>query len=468
MSATEGKRYVVAWLSPGENASSFTRSCQRLQAWDHANHQRLRGFVHEECGAGGISSGRNSAVRKFLATDADWLVFIDSDMGFDPWAVDQLVDVADPDERPIVGGLCFALWRGPEGEAGSRRTAMKPTVYRYFETDRTCGVYPVHDYPRDSLVRCDATGSAFIAIHRGVFERMAAEQSHHPLRPWYDETPHLDKIFSEDLTFCLRAGQLGIPTHVHTAIKTSHYKQSYLVEAGHDPRRPLWAVVPVKGRNDLTRGLLDDLARDGLSGGLVLIDNGSDPDDRAELEEMVDGMPFHVHLLDLPDAGIHTMWNAGLDVAEAAHWPCDVAVLNNDVRLGPGALDALQGALADDPTLGVVGPNYDGRDGDGVEDVDDIAAGRHDGTGGLPGFAFMFRGESGYRFPEELNWWFGDSDMLLSVLASGMRAGIVLAASCEHVDGGSGTGDWSDPEMKPLLDADREWFRAKWTPDPEE
>ena len=113
----------------------------------------------------------------------------------------------------------------------------------------------------------------------------------------------------------------------------------------------------------------------------------------------------------------------------------------------------------------MVGPNYDGRTfPEGVDclSVKKLCNARYDGTGGLPGFAFMLRGEDGYRFPEELNWWFGDADLLRTLLTQDRLALITRHAVCKHLDGGSQTGDWGDPEMQKLLAADQRWFVEKW------
>jgi hypothetical protein len=35
---------------------------------------------------------------------------------------------------------------------------------------------------------------------------------------------------SEDLSFCMRAGALDIPVHVHTGVQASHHKPIWLAE----------------------------------------------------------------------------------------------------------------------------------------------------------------------------------------------------------------------------------------------
>lgn len=450
---------VIGWLHPGEVSTSFMLSMVRFQAYDLVNNQRLRGLIPEECGAARIQDGRNHVVEKFLRTDAEWLAFVDADMGFDADAFDQLIAVADKDERPIVGGLAFAQRKGPDTAAGARRFQSIPTIYQWVDDGAVAGCAPIADYPRDTLVKCDATGAAFFIAHRSVFEKLA-EVFPQP-RVWFDETIYKGQVFGEDITFFLRCKEHDIPLHVHTGVKTSHYKHVYLTEDTyqHPSTIPTFVVVPMKNRMDLTRRLLDDLEAQGGYERIFVFDNGSNQKTRNELDTM---RRDRVTVVDADGWNIHQMWNRGLDMACAASWPCNVAVLNNDLHIGPDFLDGLAGPLRADPRLAVVSPNYDGRDGGGVEYVDDMCAGRYDGTGGLAGFAFMLKGEAGYRFPEELQWWFGDNDMLSHVLYAGSKAGIVRDVTVEHVDGGSQTGEWETDEMRDLLVKDRAWFDAKW------
>lgn len=453
---------LVAYLHGGEVAHSFHHSCRNLWIWDAIHDRRIAGFIAQECGAGRITDGRNAAVWRFLATDAEWLLFIDSDMGFDSDAVDRLVAVADPEKRPVVGALAFGQRRGAGGPAGSIRLQQFPTIYQWVVGSGISGCAPMHDYPPNALVQCDGTGAAFLLIHRSVFERMKDEYPAH--RPWFDEMIQAGRPFGEDLTFCWRLRELGIPLHVHTGVETSHYKQAYLTAETQQALAdiPTYVVIPMKDRLDLTRALVEQLVEQDEASGIFILDNGSSPETKAGLKEL-EQLP-RVDVGDAVGLNIHQMWNAGINEAVRRAWPCNIAVLNNDLKIGERFLSGLARELRRDPLLAVVCPNYDGRVGDGVQYVEDICANRYDGTGGLAGFAFMLKAESDYRFPEQLQWWFGDNDMMCHVAYGGSRAGIVLGTTVEHVDGGSQTADWDDPAMKAVLDADREWFQSKWKP----
>lgn len=454
---------VVAYLHGGEVAHSFHHSCRNLWTHDALHEQRLAGFIAQECGAGRITDGRNDVVTQFLATPGEWLAFVDSDMGFDPDTFDRLIDAADPVERPIVGALAFGQRRGGLGPHGSVRMEQFPTIYQWVDGGAVAGCAPIYDYPRDALVPCDATGAACFIVHRDVLGRMAA--TFPAPRRWFDETVIKGRVFGEDLTFFRRCRELGYPVHVHTGVRTSHYKRAYLTEDSQPLQSeiPNFVVIPMKDRMDLTRSLLEQLAAQDEYAAIFVLDNGSSEQTKAELYD-AGALPPRVHVADAAGFNIHQMWNAGIGEAVRRAWPCNIAILNNDLKIGPDFLSGLAAALRSDPLMAAVSPNYDGREiaGADVQSVRDICAGRYDGTGGLAGFAFMLKGESGYRFPEQLRWWYGDNDMIAHILYAGSKAGIALGVSCEHVDGGSQTADWDDPEMQTVLTRDREWFQAKW------
>lgn len=448
--------YVVAYLHPGEVAHNFHKSCRDLMNHDLLNKQRLRGFIDIECGSGRITDSRNQAVRKFLSVStADWLVFIDADMGFEPDAVDRIIDAAHPTDRPMVGGLCFGQRKEGAGPGNSRVYVPVPTLYRWYDVDDTCGFAPDYEYPTDQLVEVDGTGAAFFCVHRTVLEGLATKFPEP--RPWFDETIYKGQVFGEDLTFCRRVQESGHSIHVHTGVSISHRKSTYLEESLLKVdvlKVPTHVVIPFKNRADLTRPLLDELTAQGGYDHIWLYDNGSNAKTKNWLRTL--GRE-DVTVIDAEGWNIHEMWNDGIDRATAAAARVNVAILNNDIKCGPDMLATLAKAMRADPLLSVVCPNYDSRDGTGVHLVQDICAGRYDGTGGLAGFAFMIRGEAGYRFPTELQWWGGDNHLVATAVKAGAKVGIVLDASVEHIDGGSQTGDWD--AMSDVLQADLEAMR---------
>jgi len=232
---------TVAYVHSNQVAYSWHQSLLDLIGWDATHHQRVirGGWLSMKAGTGGVVEGRNDAIKGFLdRRDADWLWWVDADMGFAPDTVDRLLAAADPEMRPVVGGLCFAYKEtGPDGMGGARCVPL-PTIFDWVTDGQTSGFQGWAAYPVAQLVRCDGTGSACILIHRSVLERMAERFG----PTWYNRAPSPsgDGWISEDLSFCMRLGALDIPLYVHTGVRTTHAKLTWVAEEDYWE----WAVAP--------------------------------------------------------------------------------------------------------------------------------------------------------------------------------------------------------------------------------
>lgn len=216
--APDSESYLIGYVHPGQVSAYFLQSLVGTLLYDRTARRRVAGILNDWSSAN-ISSSRNKIVAQFLDEHtAEWLLFIDSDMAWDVQAPDELLAVADPEHAPIVGGLCF----------GSAEDQLFPTIYAMGELEDGQPItMRLRNFPDDTLVRCAATGAAFLLIHRGVLEQMRAAQMN-PAFPWFQETAMAGQPCSEDITFCLRAGMLGRPVHVHTGIHIGHHKTHVL------------------------------------------------------------------------------------------------------------------------------------------------------------------------------------------------------------------------------------------------
>ena len=206
-------------MHPGEVSSYFHKSMIGTLLYDRATDQRIVGIL-DEWSSANVSTSRNKLVQQFLdETTADWLLFVDSDMAWEVNAPDQLLSVADPERAPIVGGLCF----------GSSDDKLFPTIYALvLLEDGEPMTMRLTDYPDNTMFKCDATGAAFLLLHRSVLEKVRGHGFNSAF-PWFQETQLGDNPVSEDITFCLRAGQiLGYPIHVHTGVWIGHHKTHVL------------------------------------------------------------------------------------------------------------------------------------------------------------------------------------------------------------------------------------------------
>jgi GT2 family glycosyltransferase len=226
---TKGKRVVLAYIHPGQVSAYFVESMLTTVLVDDRSEQRIETILQDWSSAN-VSQSRNKLTSKFLDEfSADWLLWIDSDMAWDPYDVYRIIDSADPEKRPVVGGLCFGAMHG----------ALFPTIYLWGETpEGKLVTYRPHEYPHNAMVPVVGTGAAFLLIHRSVLEKVRDHEFSKTF-PFFQEMEWSGDPVGEDLAFCLRCAQLQIPVHVNTAIKIGHHKSHLLNEALFDAQQSL-------------------------------------------------------------------------------------------------------------------------------------------------------------------------------------------------------------------------------------
>lgn len=214
-----GAGLVIGFIHPGQMSAYFTTSLLATVLVDQNGPRRLVGMLQEWSSAN-VSASRNSIVRQFLDGPGEWLLFIDADMAWEPHDIDTIMAAADPQNAPIVGGLCFGLAGG----------SLFPTIYGVGEDEhgdtrimRGCAYQP------DAMTHVAATGAAFLLVHRTVYDKVRAD-AYNATFPWFQETEDRGQPVGEDVTFCLRAARSGFPVHVHTGVRIGHHKSQVLTE----------------------------------------------------------------------------------------------------------------------------------------------------------------------------------------------------------------------------------------------
>jgi hypothetical protein len=179
-------------------------------------------------GTGLLSKSRNIMVKHFLDnTTDDWLFMVDDDERIPLQAFDTLVATADSTERPVVAGLYFAaLWEGLN---------LRP-VPLIFKQDDNGAILPIDDYPKDSVIPVVAAGTGCLLIHRSVFQKIrSAHDENNQDWCWFQDGPiGGNKWLSEDLSFCAKLQQFGIPMVAHTGATLAHHKMLWVDSAHHD------------------------------------------------------------------------------------------------------------------------------------------------------------------------------------------------------------------------------------------
>jgi hypothetical protein len=243
---------VLAGPNPGVVDAYFMGSVSALLIHDANRRQavtRWGGCIWLESSPR-IYAARCEIVSKFLEDTGgwpkppEWLLFIDADMTFDDTAVDQMLETVEKNpEIKILGGLCFAGGRGKQAF---------PTIYTVrnpeeFDPSKPLLLDKHMEYPKDKLIKVNATGGAFIMIHREVLEAMRDANPDDPF-PWFREYVQAGVPFGEDIYFGLRAGSLGFSTWVNTAIKVGHRKTYTLDEKYYEDRFDDYVEAMNEGR----------------------------------------------------------------------------------------------------------------------------------------------------------------------------------------------------------------------------
>ena len=246
--------FAIGYVYDMDVAHSWHRQLMNLVDHEMTTRQRLveNGVIARRCPSDGLGLARNMLVRDFLATEAEHLLWIDTDMGFAPTVATELLAALDKDTRPIVGALCFMQSEvGPDG-MGGYHTRPSVTIFDWVEEGPhryLMNKVSQDGYPVNTLYSCGGTGSAMVLIHRRIFEEI--EERDGPV--WYDRILNTTGVLvSEDLSFCMRS---GVPVHVHTGVRTSHLKRQWVQEADYWQRfrpppadEPVAVIVPVMGR----------------------------------------------------------------------------------------------------------------------------------------------------------------------------------------------------------------------------
>ncbi len=446
---------VALIVTAGKISHQLHTGLVRTLLYDQAQgFNNYRGEMINTSGAN-ISKARNDIIRRFLEErpDAEWAWLIDSDMQIAEDTLPRLLCSAAVSGAKVMGALCCMI--GNDGPV--------PTIFQLGDPGQGEVTRAMLDYPDNTILQVAATGMACLLIHRTVLEAFR-DANPDTTYPWVYETEVLGNWVSEDIMFSLRANAAGFPVFVDCSTEIGHVKGSLVwfpsdIRTGRGfPQVKNYAIVPSK-TDELAKATVRQLAGQGVER-VYVMDNGLTDSDWFD--------QHGVYRVPMPDAGIHEMWNRGVDLAVAdadQRRNVNLLFLNDDLEFDGTFVRKMVDALRSDPDMVAVSGNYDGRTGPQVIQTHDICAGRYDGTGGFAGFAFAGKGEwfqSGYRFPEVCKWWYGDNDLVQAAYFSGVgKVGIASEAHVVHLDGGSKTGgDWSG--FADQLAADKTAFENRW------
>jgi len=164
---------------------------------------------------------RNAAIQNFLASEGDWMMWIDTDMTFEYDSIERLLKTAQKTKADIVTGLGFIFKRSEQ--------MIVPNGYIWNDDDEA--FVEMGNYEKDRVYEIDGTGSGFVLIHRRVFEAFDDVFWH---QTWVKH-PRTGRPMGHDLAFCWRAKQdYGMKIVWDTSVKTGHIKYFELTESDYD------------------------------------------------------------------------------------------------------------------------------------------------------------------------------------------------------------------------------------------
>lgn len=207
---------TVLWgnVNPGHVSSEYCASLARFMSYDSKERQVLRNYLPWKA-SGCLDLYRNMVVEAFLATDNEWLWFVDSDIGVEVDTLYMLLDTADPAHRPVVSGIYPMLLN--EGQ--------RPSIfYRGMDEQRQkITMIPFDTIPEDEVITVDGVGAGCLLLHRSLLEAM--RNVFPPQKPWFDMGTFDEVPYGEDFTFCMRVKQMGYDITVNTHALVSHQKE---------------------------------------------------------------------------------------------------------------------------------------------------------------------------------------------------------------------------------------------------
>lgn len=213
--APEAERtFAVGNINPGSVRFELMQSILGLMKAPTDNEHGTR-FVELISKVHGpyLDVGRNFVVERFLQSDAEVLLFVDSDMEFAPEQAHRIVASVSED-RPVVGGI-YTNWFAEHG--------VRPVALNWNLESSPPQMVPIPmPSDGDGLVEVGCVGTGFMAIHRSLLDKMT--NTFDAPCPWFAEVALGGSQMGEDVTFCQRAIALGSPVFVDTDLRIAHYK----------------------------------------------------------------------------------------------------------------------------------------------------------------------------------------------------------------------------------------------------
>lgn len=162
-----------------------------------------------------IYDARNMLAKAAIDKECDRILWLDSDMVFHPSLLVKLSKDLD-EGREFVTGLYF-----------SRKNPIGPIIYKetgYTQEGKVLTPFAkkYNDYPEGEIFEIAGCGLGVAMMTTNLVKRIYAEYGA-PFSP--------QPGFGEDLSFCIKCEQSGIPMYCDSRIKAGHIGQTVVTES---------------------------------------------------------------------------------------------------------------------------------------------------------------------------------------------------------------------------------------------
>lgn len=176
-----------------------------------------------------ISRARNYCADEFMRSDATDLLFIDSDIEFNPMDVIGLLHFSQSDDVDIIGGAYpkkSISWEKIKKAVDMGHADQNPFVLEHYAGDMVFNPISAGQHSINDPMEVSELGTGFMLIKRSTFEKWNAEKPEYQYSPdharqkGFDGTRKImayfqdpimnDRHYSEDYFFCHQTRDLGM------------------------------------------------------------------------------------------------------------------------------------------------------------------------------------------------------------------------------------------------------------------
>ena len=170
-----------------------------------------------------VYNARNELARQAIKSEADWVLWLDSDMVFEPDLLKKMLKVCEENDIDFLTGLCFR-----------RKPPYTPTLFDRLDKMEHGASYTTIMSVPEGRFKVGGCGFAGVLMSTDVLLSVAARFGGRMFDPM--------EGFGEDVSFCWRARQCGYEIwcdseielgHVGSMIVTREFFEAY--SEGHKP-----------------------------------------------------------------------------------------------------------------------------------------------------------------------------------------------------------------------------------------